>query len=88
MGELARMGFTEPTPIQAQGWPMAMSGRDVVGIAQTGSGKTISVRNIHMIFSQGYLAGGNSPPKNLKFPPTLKKAKFLGGEHFPPRSDL
>ena len=45
------MGFTEPTPIQAQGWPMAMSGRDVVGIAQTGSGKTISVRNIHMIFS-------------------------------------
>ena len=39
------MGFTEPTPIQAQGWPMAMSGRDVVGIAQTGSGKTISVMN-------------------------------------------
>ena len=44
--ELARMGFTEPTAIQAQGWPMAMSGRDVVGIAQTGSGKTISVINI------------------------------------------
>ena len=38
--------------------------------------------------SQGYLAGGNRgefPPKNLKFPPTLKKAKFFGGgEHFPP----
>lgn len=37
-------GFKEPTPIQAQGWPMALSGRDFVGIAQTGSGKTLGVR--------------------------------------------
>lgn len=36
-------GFKEPTPIQAQGWPMALSGRDFVGIAQTGSGKTLGV---------------------------------------------
>lgn len=35
-------GFTSPTPIQAQGWPMALSGRDMVGIASTGSGKTLS----------------------------------------------
>lgn len=35
-------GFKEPSPIQAQSWPMALSGRDVVAIAQTGSGKTIS----------------------------------------------
>ena len=41
---LMRQGFMEPTPIQAQGWPMALSGRDFVGIAQTGSGKTIGVR--------------------------------------------
>ena len=37
--------------------------------------------------NQGYLAGGiggEFPPKNFKFLPTLKKAKFLGGEHFPP----
>lgn len=34
--------YTAPTPIQAQGWPMALSGRDMVGIADTGSGKTIS----------------------------------------------
>lgn len=40
---LMRQGFVEPTPIQAQGWPMALSGRDFVGIAQTGSGKTIGV---------------------------------------------
>ncbi len=40
---LMKQGFGEPTPIQAQGWPMALSGRDFVGIAQTGSGKTIGV---------------------------------------------
>ncbi|EEQ82394.1 hypothetical protein NCER_100895 [Vairimorpha ceranae BRL01] len=34
--------FTSPTPIQAQGWPMALTGKDMVGIAQTGSGKTLS----------------------------------------------
>jgi len=34
--------FDKPTPIQAQGWPMALSGRNMVGIAQTGSGKTLS----------------------------------------------
>lgn len=36
------MGLTEATPIQEQIFPIAMSGRDVVGVAQTGTGKTIS----------------------------------------------
>jgi len=40
--ELANAGFTRPTPIQCQGWPMAMSGKDVIGIARTGSGKTLA----------------------------------------------
>lgn len=40
--EIRRQGFQEPTPIQAQGWPIALSGRDMVGIAQTGSGKTLA----------------------------------------------
>ena len=40
---IRRMNFKEPTPIQAQGMSVALSGRDLVGIAQTGSGKTISV---------------------------------------------
>jgi ATP-dependent RNA helicase DDX5/DBP2 len=35
-------GYKTPTAIQAQGWPMALQGRDMVGIADTGSGKTIS----------------------------------------------
>lgn len=37
---LEDMGFSEPTPIQRQGIPPLMAGRDVVGIAQTGTGKT------------------------------------------------
>lgn len=40
--EIRKQGFSEPTPIQAQGWPIALSGRDLVGIAQTGSGKTLA----------------------------------------------
>ncbi|XP_050435639.1 uncharacterized protein LOC126842639 [Adelges cooleyi] len=40
--ELKKQGFSEPTAIQAQGWPIALSGRDLVGIAQTGSGKTLA----------------------------------------------
>lgn len=39
---IAKLGFTEPTPIQAQGWPMALKGRDLIGIAETGSGKTLA----------------------------------------------
>lgn len=39
---IKRLNFTEPTPIQSQGFSVALSGRDLVGIAQTGSGKTIS----------------------------------------------
>ncbi len=36
------LGFTEPTPIQQKAFPVIMSGRDVVGIAQTGTGKTFA----------------------------------------------
>lgn len=43
-------GFTEPTPIQAQGWPIAMSGKDMVGVAQTGSGKTLGVCLLFIAF--------------------------------------
>src|SRR5205823_7584042 len=38
--DIARAGFTEPTPVQAQAIPPALQGRDVLGTAQTGTGKT------------------------------------------------
>jgi ATP-dependent RNA helicase DeaD len=37
---LEKIGFTTPTPIQAEAIPHLLSGRDVVGMAQTGTGKT------------------------------------------------
>ena len=36
------LGFTTPTPIQEQAFGVVKSGRDVVGIAQTGTGKTFA----------------------------------------------
>lgn len=40
--EMKAQGFLKPTAIQSQGWPIALSGRDLVGVAQTGSGKTLA----------------------------------------------
>lgn len=39
---LADLGFETATPIQYQSYPVIMSGKDVVGIAQTGTGKTLA----------------------------------------------
>jgi superfamily II DNA/RNA helicase len=39
---VAEAGYTTPTPIQAQAIPHALQGKDVLGIAQTGTGKTAS----------------------------------------------
>lgn len=36
------LGFTTPTPIQEKSFPVIMSGRDMMGIAQTGTGKTLA----------------------------------------------
>ncbi len=39
---VARMGFEQPTPVQERSIPVLLEGRDVVGIAQTGTGKTLA----------------------------------------------
>ena len=39
---IKKLSFTAPTPIQAQAIPAIMSGRDVIGVAKTGSGKTVA----------------------------------------------
>ena len=42
LNALAELGLTTPTPIQERVYSVVMSGRDVCGIAQTGTGKTIA----------------------------------------------
>ena len=42
LNALNDLGITQPTTIQERAFPVIMSGRDVVGIAQTGTGKTIA----------------------------------------------
>lgn len=42
MAKIQEANFVEPTPIQAQSWPLSLSGFDVVGLAETGSGKTLA----------------------------------------------
>jgi ATP-dependent RNA helicase RhlE len=42
LAELERLHFTVPTPIQAQAIPVAVEGKDIIGIAQTGTGKTLA----------------------------------------------
>uniref|UniRef100_A0A0C9RVY8 RNA helicase n=1 Tax=Wollemia nobilis TaxID=56998 RepID=A0A0C9RVY8_9CONI len=61
--QIERAGFSEPTAIQAQGWPMALKGRDVIGIAETGSGKTLAylLPAIVHVNAQPYLAPGDGP---------------------------
>lgn len=63
LSEVKAQGFEHPTAIQSQGWPMALSGRDVVGIAETGSGKTLTycLPAIVHINAQPLLAPGDGP---------------------------
>ncbi|XP_076928152.1 DEAD-box ATP-dependent RNA helicase 20-like isoform X2 [Bidens hawaiensis] len=60
---ISSLGFVEPTPIQSQGWPMALKGRDLIGIAETGSGKTLSylLPALVHVAAQPPLAQGDGP---------------------------
>ncbi|XP_075779886.1 putative ATP-dependent RNA helicase DDX43 isoform X2 [Pelodiscus sinensis] len=42
MANIRKVGFEKPTPIQSQAWPIILQGIDLIGIAQTGTGKTLA----------------------------------------------
>ncbi|XP_052565046.1 ATP-dependent RNA helicase DDX42 [Culex pipiens pallens] len=63
MKAIRKSEYTQPTPIQAQGVPTALSGRDIIGIAKTGSGKTAAFlwpMLVH-IMDQKNLGPGDGP---------------------------
>ena len=70
---VADAGYTTPTPIQEQAIPIVLQGRDVLGIAQTGTGKTAGF-TLPMIDK---LAAGRSKarmPRSLVMEPTRELA--------------
>lgn len=78
VAKLAEQGITEPTPIQEKAIPLALDGRDVMGLAQTGTGKTAAfgLPLIHMLSK----AGSKPAPKTVRgliLAPTRELAKQI-----------
>ncbi|PIE13951.1 MAG: DEAD/DEAH box helicase [Rhodobacterales bacterium] len=75
---LQNMGLKEPTPIQARAIPHALNGRDVMGLAQTGTGKTFA---FGLPLAARMLEAGQKPGKRtvrgLVLAPTRELAKQI-----------
>src|SRR5205085_10546230 len=67
---VAAMGYVEPTPIQLRAIPLILAGHDVIGSAQTGTGKTAAFAL--PILSQ--LGGQETQPRVLVLEPTRELA--------------
>ena len=78
------LGFATPTPIQAQAVPAVLEGRDVLGQAQTGSGKTAAfgLPLLQRLLPEAQLAGARPGPRRLRalvLVPTRELAAQVGG---------
>ncbi|WP_240462535.1 DEAD/DEAH box helicase [Myxococcus sp. CA018] len=72
-------GYTTPTPIQQKAIPHALAGRDVLGVAQTGTGKTAAFAlPILQRLSAKAPAGGARPVRCLVLTPTRELAGQVG----------
>jgi ATP-dependent RNA helicase RhlE len=79
-------GYTTPTPIQQQAIPIALTGRDVLGCAQTGTGKTaaFALPILHRMMAEQPAAGapqhprGRRPIRCLVLTPTRELALQIG----------
>ena len=64
MDSIAVINFKTPTPIQAQAIPVALQGKDILGTAQTGTGKTaafgIPLINFLLKNRKGYRASDDT----------------------------
>ena len=73
---IARMGFTEPTEIQKKTIPLMMNGSDIIGIAPTGTGKTLAF-GIPML---EYMDMKETNVQELVLAPTRELAMQIGEE--------
>lgn len=60
MEEIRKVGFEKPSPIQMQAWPIILNGQDLIGIAQTGTGKTLAFLLPAFIHIEGQPADRNN----------------------------
>ena len=83
---LASRGYTEPTPIQAQAIPLLLAGKDLIGSAQTGTGKTAAfvLPALQRLAVSGTRATasrhGVASPRILVLAPTRELAQQVAGE--------
>ena len=75
---LDRAGFERPTPVQAQAIPPALAGRDVIGTAATGTGKTAAF--LFPIIERLSARAGPRGPRALVLAPTRELALQIEGE--------
>ena len=73
LNAIADAGYTDPTPIQAQAIPVVLQGRDVLGCAQTGTGKTASF-TLPMIQTLSSGRARARMPRSLVLTPTRELA--------------
>ena len=95
---VAETGYTTPTPIQAQAMPIVMDGRDVMGAAQTGTGKTaaftLPILHRLMQFANTSASPARHPVRALMLAPTRELADQVAesvnayAKHTPLRSTV
>src|SRR5690554_5321658 len=82
LSSILATGYTTPTPIQAKALPVVMQGRDVMGAAQTGTGKTaaFSLPILHrlMPFATTSASPARHPVRALILTPTRELADQVG----------
>ncbi|KAF3637352.1 DEAD-box ATP-dependent RNA helicase 14 [Capsicum annuum] len=78
--EIHQAGFPAPSPIQAQSWPIALQGRDIVAVAKTGSGKTLGFLLPGFILLKQRRSNPQSGPTILVLSPTRELATQIQDE--------
>lgn len=73
-------GYETPTPIQAEAIPQVLQGRDLLGCAQTGTGKTaaFSIPILQLLYNQGVNKSRRRPIRALIVTPTRELAIQIG----------